>query len=373
MHLPRQLGPLHDLPDTPRGVRRRARRRHRAGPRAHHARGQPRTPRLRRRHRRHLPRHHLAAGPRLAPHQGPAPAGGRPPQHGLPPPGARLHGRQPRLPEPAASATPASRTPVTPWHRAPTPSATGRARCGRCSRRSTCSTSRTVSSTRNGPPPLREMARGYWQLADRGDLLQPAGGRQPGHRLCGRRPDAGPPPPAGGGGAGPRPRDRPLHRGDPRPPGTRPGRAPPAGARRRLGQQLRPDLPVLPRPGPPGQRRGDLRRGRGGGRPLPRRPPHHRRLRLRRPPLQRTALRLRVGARPALLRPPYRRRPGPLPGRHPLGPARGQAGRRGRRPLRVDAGLADPGHHAAGTAPRPRNRSGTSCARAGSRSPSTRG
>lgn len=36
-------------------------------------------------------------------------------------------------------------------------------------------------------------------LAHRGDLLQPAGGRQPGHRLCRRRPDAGPPPPAGGG------------------------------------------------------------------------------------------------------------------------------------------------------------------------------
>lgn len=209
-------------------------------------------------------------------------------------------------------------------------------------------------------------------LADRGDLLQPAGGRQPGDRLCGRRPDAGGPSAGPGGAVRPRAGTAAVHRRDPRPPGRRPGCPAAPRARRRLRQQLRPDLPVLPRPGPPRQRRGGLRRGRRQPGPLHRRPPDQWRLRQRRRALQRAALRLRVGPRPALLRRPCWRRPGPLPGRHPLGPACGQ-GRRG-----VDGHFAwmlvwqiqDTTHWHREPPPRPH---GTNCARARCRWPSTPG
>ncbi len=104
------------------------------------------------------------------------------------------------------------------------PSATGRARCGRCSRRSTCSTRRTAWSTTTG-------ARSCWRwhgllaLADRGDLLQSAGGGQPGHRLRGGRLDAGASSAAGGGAVGRLAGDRPVRRRDPRPSRAGPRRA----------------------------------------------------------------------------------------------------------------------------------------------------
>lgn len=223
---------------------------------------------------------------------------------------------------------------------------------------------------RRGPPRTGRVGARLLALADRRDLLQPAGGRQPGHRLCRRRADARGPSPRGGRGVGPCAGDESVRRRDPHSSRPRPGCPAAPGARRRVRQQLRADLPLLPRPGPQGQRGAGLRRGRGRARPVSRRSSDGGRLRHRRAALQRTALRLRGRARPAPLRPSDRRRPRPLPGRHPLGPARGRAGRRARRPLRVHAGLADPGRHAARRRGTPY---GINCARARSRWPSTSG
>lgn len=255
------------------GVRRRPRRRHRAGPGPHDAAGQPRTPRRPPRHRRHLSRRHLPAGPGLAARQGSAAAGRRAPRARLPPARARPHRGQPRLPQPQGPRLGPPVRPLRPQGRGPPHRRLAQHGVGAAPGGRPAGRGRRPARRRTAHGAARTGAR-ILALADRGDLLQPAAGGQPGDRLCRRRSAARPSSAAGTGrvdalasarpvpggqassrpaatvrrprGTGPTPGPRPPHRRPHRP--TRGGRGSRRAPRAARGPRTPVRRPRIPRP-----------------------------------------------------------------------------------------------------------------------------